>query len=55
MPLVSMETKKAIVERAIEQQSLIIAVHAPFPGLGRMTRTEQGQRRWIPVEAESHG
>jgi glyoxylase-like metal-dependent hydrolase (beta-lactamase superfamily II) len=53
LPLVSMETKKQLVERAIEEGSLIIAVHAPFPGLGRMTRTEQGQRRWQAVPASS--
>ena len=51
MPLVSMETKKRIVEQAIVDGSLLIAVHAPFPGLGRMTRTEQGHRHWTPVEA----
>ncbi len=51
MPLVSMETKKRIVEQAISDGSLLIAVHAPFPGLGRMTRTEQGHRHWTAVEA----
>jgi glyoxylase-like metal-dependent hydrolase (beta-lactamase superfamily II) len=52
MPLVSMETKKALVEQAIQDQSLLISVHAPYPGLGRMSRTENGQRRWTPVESE---
>jgi glyoxylase-like metal-dependent hydrolase (beta-lactamase superfamily II) len=51
MPLVTMETKKRIVEQAIEDGSLLIGVHAPFPGLGRMTRTEKGQRKWSPIEA----
>jgi glyoxylase-like metal-dependent hydrolase (beta-lactamase superfamily II) len=51
LPLVSMETKKRVVEQAIEDGSLLIAVHAPFPGLGRMSRTEQGHRHWTPVEA----
>jgi hypothetical protein len=53
MPLVSMETKKAIVERAIREQALIIAVHAPFPGVGRMSRNQKGQRQWVPVEAQT--
>ena len=53
MPLVSMETKKALVEQAIEQRSLIIAVHVPFPGLGMMSRTEQGQRCWSAVEPDA--
>jgi glyoxylase-like metal-dependent hydrolase (beta-lactamase superfamily II) len=51
LPLVSMETKKQLVEQAIADSSLIIAVHAPFPGLGRMSRTEQGHRRWTAVAA----
>lgn len=51
LPLVTMETKKRLVEQAIEEGSLIIGVHMPFPGLGRMTRTEQGHRKWEPVAA----
>jgi glyoxylase-like metal-dependent hydrolase (beta-lactamase superfamily II) len=51
LPLVTMETKKRIVDQAIAEGSLIIGVHAPFPGLGRMTRTEQGHRHWEPIEA----
>ena len=50
LPLVSMETKKALVDRAIADGSLIISVHAPFPGLGQMQRTEQGYRKWVPLE-----
>jgi glyoxylase-like metal-dependent hydrolase (beta-lactamase superfamily II) len=53
MPLVSMETKKRVVEDAITNGSLILAVHAPFPGLGRMTRTEAGHRHWQAVGAEA--
>jgi glyoxylase-like metal-dependent hydrolase (beta-lactamase superfamily II) len=50
LPLVSMETKKALMERAIRDGSVIISVHAPFPGLGRMTLTEQNFRKWVPLE-----
>jgi glyoxylase-like metal-dependent hydrolase (beta-lactamase superfamily II) len=49
LPLVSMETKKRIVERAIRERALIVSVHSPFPGLGRMTRGEDGKRHWEPV------
>ena len=49
LPLVSMETKKRIVERAIRERALIISVHSPFPGLGRLTKTEDGRRHWEPV------
>jgi hypothetical protein len=44
-----METKRALVEKAIETGSLIITAHLPFPGIGRMTRNEQGQRKWQAV------
>jgi glyoxylase-like metal-dependent hydrolase (beta-lactamase superfamily II) len=50
MPLVTMETKKAMVEQAIAAGSLIITAHLPFPGMGRMNRTEQGHRKWQAVE-----
>lgn len=49
LPLVSMETKKAIVERAIDERALVISVHAPFPGLGRIVR-ESNFRKWVAVE-----
>ncbi len=49
LPLVSMETKKRIVERAITEQALVISVHAPFPGLAHMTRSEDGRKHWEPL------
>lgn len=49
LPLVSMETKKRIVERAIRERALIVSVHSPFPGLGRMTMGEDGKRHWEVV------
>jgi glyoxylase-like metal-dependent hydrolase (beta-lactamase superfamily II) len=49
LPLVSLETKKRLVEKALEKRALLIAVHAPFPGLGRLT-LEEGKRRWLPLE-----
>lgn len=52
-PLTSLETKKRIVEQAIEDNSLIISVHARFPGLGRLQRTPEGFRRWTEVEAQA--
>ena len=50
LPLVSMETKKRIVERAIRERALIVSVHSPFPGLGRMTMAEDGKKRWEAVQ-----
>jgi len=49
LPLVSMETKKRLVERAIQERALLICVHLPFPGVGHVTRTADGKRRWEPV------
>ena len=50
LPLVSMETKRRIVERAVRERALIVSVHSPFPGLGRMTMGEDGKKRWEPIE-----
>ena len=49
LPLVSMETKKRIVERAVRERALIVSVHSPFPGLGRISMGEDGKKRWEPV------
>jgi len=49
LPLVSMETKKRIVERAIRERALIVSVHCPFPGLGHIAMGEDGKRHWEPV------
>lgn len=48
-PLEAMETKKAAVGRAIDERQLVIAVHADYPGLGRMSESD-GKRKWTPVE-----
>jgi hypothetical protein len=50
LPLISMETKKRIIERAIRDQALIISVHLPFPGLGRLALGEDGKKHWQPVD-----
>ncbi len=49
LPLVSMETKKRIVERAIRERALVVSVHCPYPGLGRLTKSDDGRRHWEPV------
>lgn len=48
LPLVSLETKKRVIERALDKRALLVSVHAPFPGLGRLTLAE-GKRRWEPL------
>jgi len=49
LPLVSLETKKRVIERAIDRRALIVSVHAPYPGLGRL-RLDDSKRRWEPLE-----
>lgn len=49
LPLMSIESKKRIIERAIRERALVIAVHCPYPGVGRITMTEDGKRRWEPA------
>ncbi len=49
LPLVSLETKKRVIERALERRALIVSVHAPYPGLGRL-RLEGSKRRWEPLQ-----
>jgi glyoxylase-like metal-dependent hydrolase (beta-lactamase superfamily II) len=55
LPLVSMETKKQLMERCIEEQALLMFCHGPYPGIGRMTRTPEGYRKWVDVEPEGEG
>ncbi len=50
-PLQAMETKKAVVRHAIDEHQLVVAVHCPFPGLGYMTESADGKRKWTPIEA----
>ena len=53
LPLVNLETKKRLVAEAIEHQHLLIAVHNPFPGAGRLSTTERGRTRWTAEEPHS--
>jgi glyoxylase-like metal-dependent hydrolase (beta-lactamase superfamily II) len=47
LPLVSLETKRRLLDRAAEDASLLSSVHAPYPGLGHIT-SENGRRKWVP-------
>ena len=47
MPLVSMDTKRRLMDEAIDKGSLIVFCHGDYPGAGRMTRTPQGFRKWV--------
>ncbi len=54
-PIEAMETKKAVVMEAIAEKQLVIAVHCPFPGLGRMTVNAAGKPAWTAVEPNAGG
>jgi len=47
LPLISLETKKRLVEEAFAAGSLLITTHAPYPGLGRI-HDDDGRRRYRP-------
>ena len=55
LPLVSMETKKRLMDECIEAGALVMFCHGPYPGVGRMTRTPEGFRKWVDVEPEGEG
>ena len=48
MPQMSMEAKKRLVEKAIQEKALLICVHLAFPGAGHMMRTPDGYKKWVP-------
>ncbi|MCK9486166.1 MAG: MBL fold metallo-hydrolase [Dehalococcoidia bacterium] len=50
LPLVSMETKKRLMDECIEAGALVMFCHGAYPGVGRMTRTPEGYRKWVDVE-----
>jgi glyoxylase-like metal-dependent hydrolase (beta-lactamase superfamily II) len=45
LPLVSLETKRRLMDWAVEKRALLVSVHAPYPGLGRLS-ADDGKRRW---------
>ncbi|MQC47494.1 MAG: MBL fold metallo-hydrolase [Chloroflexi bacterium] len=55
LPLVSMETKKRLMDECVEAGALMMFCHGPYPGVGRMTRTPEGYRKWEDVEPVGQG
>ena len=53
LPLVSMETKKTLMDRSIDENALLFVCHAEYPGAMRMTRTDRGFRTLAPVAPDS--
>ena len=55
LPMVSMETKRRLMDECIEAGALVMFCHGPYPGVGRMTRTPDGYRKWVdapPLEGD---
>ena len=50
LPLINLETKKRLIADAIKNSSLLVAVHNPFPGVGRMSAGERGRNVWTSEE-----
>lgn len=48
LPLVSLETKKRFIERAIRDRALIVSTHNEYPGAGRMGMVD-GRYRFEPA------
>jgi glyoxylase-like metal-dependent hydrolase (beta-lactamase superfamily II) len=46
LPRLSRETRRALVERARRERSLVLSYHLPFPGIGHI-----GETGWEPVVA----
>lgn len=55
LPLVSMETKRRLMDECIEANALVMYTHGAYPGVGRMTRTAEGFRRWVDEPALPDG
>ena len=46
LPLMSLETKKRLVEQMVRQNALVIVAHAAFPGVGHVTQSD-GHSTWV--------
>ncbi len=47
LPLISLETKRQVAERAITDNALLICVHNTYPGVGRLIQMENGRKKFI--------
>ena len=52
LPLVSLETKKHLMERAMRENAMLISSHNEFPGAGRLVERE-GRRTFLPMALAS--
>jgi glyoxylase-like metal-dependent hydrolase (beta-lactamase superfamily II) len=45
LPLVTLETKRKLCQRAVDAGALLISTHVEFPGTGRLSEVD-GRRHW---------
>jgi glyoxylase-like metal-dependent hydrolase (beta-lactamase superfamily II) len=50
LPLVSLETKKRLLDRAIAENALLLSTHMAYPGAGHL-RESGGRRTFVPAAA----
>ena len=46
LPLLSLESKRKLAERALRDRALLICVHNPYPGVGRLIERD-GRRKFV--------
>ena len=51
LPLVSIETKRKLMDECVEANALVMYTHGAYPGTGRITRTPEGFRKWMDEPA----
>ena len=47
LPLLSIETKRRLMDECVEAGALVMFTHGVYPGVGRMTMTAEGYRKWV--------
>jgi len=52
IPDQAVESRKLLVARASESHALILSTHIPFPGIGRLEKTDGLVYQWTPAEIE---
>ena len=48
----AVESRKALVARAVKSGALVLSTHIPFPGIGRLKKIDDLLYHWTPIEIE---
>ena len=48
IPDQAVDSRRALVARAVKTNALVLSSHIPFPGIGRIESTD-GAHRWVPI------